>query len=427
MKTLIFSLLAFPAYFIWIQVRYSYLFTDLNFGVFLSLIVALIFYTLLVILVKSLRINAIQSLPLKRSAYFGVQLAIVFVLLQDLCSILLTLQLRSAAPTIKNLYDSTFENELLTYQPRKSLAFQEHHYLNYALNPKFRYGTEKEFSSEYKIRRREPIRPRNQVRYRILVLGGSTTFGEQIKLEADTWVYRLEEKLRLKFGNGVDVVNGGVGGYTLKENFVHYVTALTHLDPDLVIIFAGINDVHPRLFDDIEIDYGNYRKPWRSDNNILSIPVYSLRAFTWYRLYYLRKHIIPLVVTGIGGLAAKPYPSYEKQSYNLKRNSSDVFYRTLSDLTLLIEAQGRTALLIPQQFKPKSESDRLFRKGVVQHNRVLRNHAKERNIKHFSALSVNSFDDLDFFDNCHLNPHGSLKMSSMVYDYLLNHRLPPLE
>ena len=41
-------------------------------------------------------------------------------------------------------------------------------------------------------------------------------------------------------------MNGGVSGYTLNENIIHYMMLTTHLEPNVVILYVGINDVHPR-------------------------------------------------------------------------------------------------------------------------------------------------------------------------------------
>lgn len=118
-------------------------------------------------------------------------------------------------PTRRTAYHQAFESSEDEFGV--AINFVPHHHLNYALNPELKRGGETQFNREFLIRRAEPIRPKKDVRWRALCIGGSTTFGAQLAREQDTWVYRLETKVRGRAGPAVDVVNGGVGGYTSRR------------------------------------------------------------------------------------------------------------------------------------------------------------------------------------------------------------------
>jgi hypothetical protein len=90
-----------------------------------------------------------------------------------------------------------------------ALYFAPHPFLNFVLNPAAAYMGQPQFNDEYLIRRTEPIRPRAEVAWRALVIGGSTTFGEGIANEDDTWVHHLEDRIRRVHGDRFDVINGG--------------------------------------------------------------------------------------------------------------------------------------------------------------------------------------------------------------------------
>ncbi len=103
-------------------------------------------------------------------------------------------KLAESGATVRSWYDYSFEGKAADFKPGESTNYVEHQYLNYAVNPAITYGGFQQFNAEYRIRRSEPIRPRNEVRWRVLVLGGSTTFGELLSRESDTWVFQLEQR-----------------------------------------------------------------------------------------------------------------------------------------------------------------------------------------------------------------------------------------
>lgn len=85
------------------------------------------------------------------------------------------------------------------------------------------------------------IGPKRPGSFRILAMGGSTTWGHKVD-DDETWPVALEQQLRAATGRDIEVLNGGVSGWDLE----HIVVALreSYLDafqPDLVIVFAGWN------------------------------------------------------------------------------------------------------------------------------------------------------------------------------------------
>lgn len=176
-------------------------------------------------------------------ALFNIILVVSFG--QGLFWVLLQKELNKSSKIALHLFEYALERQ----EPSSSelslnktlfgtgINYSEHHYLNYALNPLFPYGGKLQYNEKFRIRRTEAIRARNQVKWRTLVLGGSTTFCEMVPHEDETWVKQLEIKIRDKYGKDYDVINGGVGGYNIQENFIHYITLLTHLNPDVVILF----------------------------------------------------------------------------------------------------------------------------------------------------------------------------------------------
>lgn len=93
--------------------------------------------------------------------------------------------------------------------------------------------------------------------YRIVTLGGSTTFGHALAVE-ETWPAQLQLILRDDYGySQVEVVNLAAPGYYSLDSVVNLAThGLAH-EPDMVIVYHGINDAIIRMFQDTQCYMGD--------------------------------------------------------------------------------------------------------------------------------------------------------------------------
>ncbi len=319
----------------------------------------------------------------------------------------------------QRLYRSAFDPDLTSPQFR----FTPHHTLNYALNPLQERAGERQHDATYLIRRTQLLsaQARDEGALRLLVLGGSTTYDNAILRAQDTWVYRLEQHLRGVCGPEVEVINGGVGGYSLYENLLHYVSHLRHLDADVLLIFAGINDVQPRLLGAPQkVDYGHYRAPWREEGAVLPAPHPWLRHFTPYRFYYLRRVALPGRHRQIGREArAEALPPAREWSARLEETPPTLYRSLLEDLVRLAQARGTRVVIVPQYFTPRTPSDESFAVGVREHNEVGRQVAAEFGLPFVDAvLAPDAFAPLDTVDNCHFTHRGAGKMAQLIYQAL---------
>ncbi len=341
-----------------------------------------------------------------------------FTLLEGSSWLLLRYELGKINSSLREAYLAAIGPEH-SYPPGDRAYFKRHHFLPYVLNPSSQYRGAVQFNGEYYIRRKEPIHE-SRPALRILALGGSTTFGEGIAREEDTWVYQLETRVRALGNPQAEVINGGVGGYTVAENTIHYVTMLSRLAPDLVILYTGINDILPRLTGTITSDYGNWRIPW-VDQEIA--PPFGRAWYSYsraYHYYYFRRYIAPYSLRGIDSLTSRGWGKVENWEAALKHNSAHEYSEYLRLLVDLLTKQGHRVVLLPQVFNPRDETDRKFLKGVVEHNRINQDIAEERGLVFGSTLSDPAlFNVDDFQDNCHFNERGSNKMSDAVYNLLL--------
>lgn len=92
-----------------------------------------------------------------------------------------------------------------------------------------------------------------------------------------TFPYQLERILRGDYGNNnVEVINAGVGGYDSWESLINLQFRVLDIDPDLIIVYHGTNDVHTRLVlpDAYQGDNSGRRKQWNPPS--ISFIEYSL-------------------------------------------------------------------------------------------------------------------------------------------------------
>ena len=79
--------------------------------------------------------------------------------------------------------------------------------------------------------------------FRISIVGGSTTFGTGVE-DDETWPVYLQQIINEKItGKDVEVINFGVGGGTSKSESDLIKNKITSLDPDLIIMYDGWNDL----------------------------------------------------------------------------------------------------------------------------------------------------------------------------------------
>lgn len=83
-----------------------------------------------------------------------------------------------------------------------------------------------------------PAVPKPTGRVRVLALGGSTTFGYSVG-DGEDWPSRLGSLL----GDGHEVINAGRPGATTFRNFAYLRDHLLRLEPDVVVLYEGFNDL----------------------------------------------------------------------------------------------------------------------------------------------------------------------------------------
>ncbi len=126
------------------------------------------------------------------------------------------------------------------YETPPNQIFKEHPYLSGISKKEFHYVNSSGLSittDRYGFRKTRTTAYEKDA-INVICLGGSTTFGTFVTDE-NSWPFMLQEKL----GKNYNVYNLGVPGYSTLEGIIQLITFVPELDPHIIIIYEGWNDI----------------------------------------------------------------------------------------------------------------------------------------------------------------------------------------
>lgn len=279
-----------------------------------------------------------------------------------------------------------------------------------------------------------PIDYRNKRAPRIVAIGGSTT--EQIYVDdTKTWSHLLQLNLSRQWNRTVEVVNTGVSGLRAVHH-LHTLRSVADMRPDLALILLGINDwnhdvvaaMEKRGFRRTVLDPESEHR-WRFFRNSL-----LGRALTFWRRP--PAGVVPVSRVEQGdyyapwrnSLARRPAVSYQPTSV------SPTYARDLVRLALECHRLNIKCMFVtqPTAYQPTApealkasfwmtppnqdytlDFDSMVAVATV-YNQHLRQVAAAQQLYLCDAAPqlAASFDN--FYDDCHLNIGGSLRMAEVV-------------
>lgn len=131
--------------------------------------------------------------------------------------------------------------ELAGAKPR----YSPHRYLGYYPTPNFQAGKNKHSSQGF--RDDEIPIPKPADEFRIVCVGGSTTYTPCVGHYEYSYPKCLERELKARGHGNIRVINAGADGYTSYETTINFALRVQDMQPDLLIIRDGVNDVFSRI------------------------------------------------------------------------------------------------------------------------------------------------------------------------------------
>ena len=244
--------------------------------------------------------------------------------------------------------------------------------------------------------------PKPQGTYRIVCLGGSTTYDDQVD-DADTYPVQLEALLRqARPGRSIEVINAGVPSYTSAESLASLAFVCVDLQPDAILIYDNINDYRPRLYPNFDPAYFHYRKVWDGSARLKQ--------------------------TGPSGSEMQGINSYLQwlppepegdQAENVRRAGTWAFRRNLLSMCGVAKAHGIAIVLATVVCDPENQySEELMVQAIAEQNEVMKQVAAEQGALLVDLAAV--YPEGGFFaDPIHNNAAGAKEKARIIADGLL--------
>ncbi len=295
--------------------------------------------------------------------------------------------------------------------------------VEYALSPR------REGHNRLGYRGGEIAIPKPEGTFRIVAMGGSTTYGfTPVDESYPAW---LERTLQETYGyDRVEVINAGVHGYTSWNTLVNFATRIPELQPDLVIVYDGGNDVLPR-----ETAPDCYRgiNPLRGlDGRGEIVSNYNTGTFSpsaLYRFIAIRLGIEgdPASLTSTSSSALVDCGSDNRtKADNVARNLPIYFERNLISLIGLSRIHDVPLIFSTWAFQQDAPGALPYwRAAVEEHNAVLRAVAAAYGIPliDYAPLAPQTPDV--WSDYVHMNSAGSRHQAEVYAEFIAQRGLIP--
>ncbi len=271
--------------------------------------------------------------------------------------------------------------------------------------------------------------PKPEGTYRIVVLGDSSTYGVFVGYD-QTYAAQLQQILRSDGYPNVEVINGGVTGYTSWNILVDLALRIPVLEPDLVIFYEASNDVLTR---EVPPDCYNALSPFLGldPRHILRGTPDELSPFTLYRFAAIQlgwmanpalnaDDELPSAVScgGQGGTDI---------AQNLAANSPTYLARNEREMAAIEQGNHVRMMFMTWAYDHNNTYEPPYwAPAVDENNEVTRQVAIETGSLLFDYAAVApTTDDRYWNDADHMNVQGEHQLAQALADFLIAQTVIP--
>lgn len=331
---------------------------------------------------------------------------------------------------ICNIADPSVQSKILIYgQCGFPSMFTPHQYLNYYGTPNYKSLDEQNTHNSMGYRGPEVAVPKSDGVYRIATIGGSSTYTDAIKDWKKDFARQLEKRLQEKYNyDKIEVVNAGMGGWSSWESLINFQFKLLDLEPDLIIVYHGTNDVHPRLVNPLyyQGDNSGRIKQWEAE----SFPI--ILHSTFIRLIlgispsglgqYVDAETSMAMVIGTGfneKLNGTPLETLEK-------NEPIYFERNIRNIVAIAKEHDVDVLLATWAHSNQMDDYAAtphYEFAFKETNEVIKDVGSTHGIPVYDFAAKMPMDKEYWFDGRHVNEKGVELKGKLFADYIYSNKL----
>jgi len=304
-------------------------------------------------------------------------------------------------------------------------------YLAYIAYPRYAKSGQQEHNEDGYRGKRVPLV--HDGKYRILCMGGSTTYGMGVSSFKQTYPAQLDSLLNRTCDSipgfsarykGVEVLNAGIEAGTSAEELAQYMFKYHYYKPDLIIIQSGGNDAIINTGDgNYQPDYTNYR---RMDFNLSPLPPRS----RWLLKSYFCSYVI--IRLFFSSITEHPFYKFERDESTAycKWNHLNIdsmmhagdysylaFYHNFNTLMREIKTDSADVLVLPFVLNPANvmvKENETLRNNVYLFNTMMSSAAEKLNYNFLNLNNDSALFNKYYVDDCHLNATGEQLKAQVI-------------
>lgn len=324
--------------------------------------------------------------------------------------------------------------------------YERHHYLPFIPAPSYERGKNRHNALGFRGDDIEVPKPDGV--FRIAMLGGSTTYTVDVDDFRSSYPYRLQQVLRRRRPS-IEVVNAGCPMYSTWESLMNLQFRVLDLEPDLVVVYHGINDVHPRVVSPSSAYVGDNsggRQPYdRREESFLwegsalarlVATNLGLRDASSGQLFLRTFHNVPTnhAVAFREQMLAETYPSgeFEERSIQemLAANDPRYFRRNLLNMTAIAKIHGAPTVLMTFAWSPHFPdrprvSSQEYQEAYREQNAIVLELCRTHDAHCFDLANEMPSDRELWTDGRHVNERGAELKATLVARHLESSGLLP--
>ena len=348
---------------------------------------------------------------------------------------------RFAPPLMFNRYASLNQLNARFGQP----SFVPHRYLGFVPAADYLNGPNRHNALGFRGDEIEMAKPEGS--FRIATLGGSTTYSAGVQDYTQSYPYLLQQELNAAGHEEVEVLNAGVFSYSTLESVINLQMRVMPLEPDMIIVYHGVNDVAPRLVWPRGFYVGDmagfegrrlaFIPPWWERSTLIrSLLVYTGRSESHISL---RRNFLQAKGSYYGDAFVSQkvdatYPSgiFENTpaARMLEINQPIYFERNLRNLVEIAHTHKIQVLLVSFTYSPEFDTEprafsEEYQAAYAEQNAIVQAIADSTDALVFDLFAVMPQDAEYFSDGIHFSALGNQLRAELLSDFIVAHSMLP--